>query len=148
MLNETPTSINYHVGSNIHVHDGKWCILYSAFNQSALHRLCITLTHSHTHSYTDGGGNHARHQPAHREQLGVQSLAQGLFDTNSSWGSPGSNREPSAGNHLCSNDGSPTPEPLSPLNGHVLNNRNRHISLYSINSLLFPISTPNKGDLF
>ena len=25
------------------------------------------------------GGNHARHQPTHREQLGVQSLAQGLF---------------------------------------------------------------------
>ena len=26
---------------------------------------------------------HARHQPARREQLGVQSLAQGLFDINS-----------------------------------------------------------------
>ena len=35
------------------------------------------------HSYTDGRGNHARHQPAHREQLGVQSLSQGLFDINS-----------------------------------------------------------------
>ena len=55
--------------------------LYSAFIQDALQ--CITATHSHTHSYTDGGGNHARHQPAHREQLGVQSLAQGLFDINS-----------------------------------------------------------------
>ena len=54
--------------------------LYSAFNQGALHRLCIAFTHSHTHSYTDGRGNHARHQPAHREQLEVQSLAQGLFD--------------------------------------------------------------------
>ena len=29
-----------------------------------------------------GEGKHARQQPAHREQLGVQSLAQGLFDTN------------------------------------------------------------------
>ena len=57
--------------------------LYSAFNQGALHRLCITFTHSHTHSYTNGRGNHARHQAAHQEQLGVQSLAQGLFDTNS-----------------------------------------------------------------
>ena len=47
----------------------------------ALYRDCAL--HSHTHSYTDGGGNHARHQPAHREQLGVQSLAQGLFDSNS-----------------------------------------------------------------
>ena len=61
--------------------------LYSAFNQGALHRLCISFTHSHTHSYTDGGGNHARHQPAHREQLGVQSLAQRLF--NITRGEPG-----------------------------------------------------------
>ena len=53
--------------------------LYSAFIQGALQRLCITFTHSHTHSYTDGGGNHARHQPAHRKQPGVQILAQGLF---------------------------------------------------------------------
>ena len=65
--------------------------LYSAFNQGALQRLCSTFTHSHT----DGGGNHARHQPTHREQLGVQSLDQGLFDSNSPWGSPGLNWEPS-----------------------------------------------------
>ena len=45
--------------------------LYSAFIQDALHRVCITFTHSHTHSYTDGRGNHARHQPAHREQLAL-----------------------------------------------------------------------------
>ena len=32
--------------------------------------------HSHTHSYTDGGGNH---KLAHREQLGVQNLAGGNF---------------------------------------------------------------------
>ena len=50
-----------------------------AFIQGALH----SPIHTHTHSYTDGGGNHARHQTAHREQLGVQSLAQGLFDRNS-----------------------------------------------------------------
>ena len=56
--------------------------LYSAFNQGAFHRLFSTFTHSQLHSYTDGGGNHARHQPAHLEQLGVQSFAQGLFDTN------------------------------------------------------------------
>ena len=65
--------------------------IYSTFNQGALHRLCSKFTHPH--SYTDGGGNHARHQPAHREQLGFrvsspgatrfQSLAQGLFDINS-----------------------------------------------------------------
>ena len=30
-----------------------------------------------------GGRNHARHQPTHREQLGVQCLAQGHFDINS-----------------------------------------------------------------
>ena len=57
--------------------------LYGTFIQNALHRLCITFSHSHIHSYTDGGGNHARHQPAHREQLGVQNLAQGLFDSDS-----------------------------------------------------------------
>ena len=63
--------------------NGKWCIYIAPLIQGALHRLCLSFTHSHTHSYTDGGGNHARHQPAHREQLGVQSLAQGLFDSNS-----------------------------------------------------------------
>ena len=60
--------------------NGKWCIYtYSAFSQGAFHRLCSTFTHS----FTDDGGNHARHQPAHQEQLGVQSLDQGLWDTNS-----------------------------------------------------------------
>ena len=33
--------------------------------------------HSVNHSHTDGGGYHARCQPAHREQFGVQFLAQG-----------------------------------------------------------------------
>ena len=50
--------------------------LYSAFIQGALHRLCITFTHSHT----DGSGNHARYQLAHQEQLGVKCLAQGHID--------------------------------------------------------------------
>ena len=58
---------------------------YSAFIQGAIHRLRSTFTHLHT----DGGGNHARHQPAHQEQLRVQSLARGLFDSNPPWGSPG-----------------------------------------------------------
>ena len=65
--------------------NGKWFIYIAHLIQGALQRLCITFTHSHTHSYTNGGGNHARHQPAHREQLGVQSLAQGFVDTNT-WG--------------------------------------------------------------
>ena len=85
-------------------------------NQGALHRLCITFTHSHTHSYTDGGGNHARHH-AYREQLGVQNLSQGLFDTNPTWGSPGSDQEP-FGKPYVFKDGSSTLEPLS-LRGNV-----------------------------
>ena len=60
--------------------NGKWCIHIVPLSK-ALYNVCAL--HSHMHSYTDGRGNHARHQPAHQEQLGVQSLAQGLFDTNS-----------------------------------------------------------------
>ena len=63
--------------------------LYSTFKQGALNRFFITFTHSHT----DGGGNHARHQQTHGEQLGVQSLAQGLFGTNPG-GAPGLDWEP------------------------------------------------------
>ena len=49
-------------------------IFYRAhLSKVALH-WCITFTHSHTRSHTDGGGNHARHQPAHRVQLVVHSL--------------------------------------------------------------------------
>ena len=55
----------------------QWFIYIVSLIQGTLQ--CITFTHSHT----DGGGNHARHQPAHREQLGVQSLAQGHIDSNS-----------------------------------------------------------------
>ena len=53
--------------------------LYSDLIQGALQRLCITLS--------DGGGNHAGHQHAHREQLGFR-VNQGLFNTNSggAWG--------------------------------------------------------------
>ena len=60
----------------IHI-NGKWFIYVAPLIQGAFHR------YSFTHSHTGGGGNHARHQLAHREQLGVQSLAQGLFETNS-----------------------------------------------------------------
>jgi len=55
--------------------------LYSAFIDlmatKALY-ICLTFTHSHTHSYTDGGVSHARRQPARREQLGLGVL---LMDT-------------------------------------------------------------------
>ena len=41
------------------------------------------MQHSYTHSHTNARGNHARHQPAHQEQLGVQSLAQRHLNTHS-----------------------------------------------------------------
>ena len=45
----------------------------------ALYNDCaIAFTHSHTHSYTDGRGNHARHQPAHWEKLGSESCSRTL----------------------------------------------------------------------
>jgi len=43
--------------------------LYSPFIQSAL-QYCLTFTHS----YTDGGANHARQQPTRQEQLGLGVL--------------------------------------------------------------------------
>lgn len=48
--------------------------LYSAF---VIHSkgLYNTVTHSHTHLHTDGGGCHARCRPAQQEWLGVQCLA-------------------------------------------------------------------------
>ena len=61
--------------------NGKWSIYMAPLIQGALQRLYIIFTHSHTHSYTDTRGDHARHQPSHREQLWVQSLAQGLLTT-------------------------------------------------------------------
>ena len=86
--------------------------LYSAFNQSALHRLCIKLTHSHTHSYTDGIGNHAMDQPAHRELLGVQNLAQGSLNTNSNLSGT-----------LHVQDSFSTPEPLPAMLAVLTHNR-------------------------
>ena len=46
----------------------------------ALYNLCLSFTHSHTHTPT-AIGCHARYQPARQEQLGVWCLAQGHFDT-------------------------------------------------------------------
>ena len=40
----------------------------------------MTYNNSFIHTYTDGGGCHARCQPAHQEHTGVQHLAQGHFD--------------------------------------------------------------------
>ena len=44
------------------------------FNRRAFSR-CMFIN-----TYTDGGGCHARCQPARQEQFGVQYLAQGHFD--------------------------------------------------------------------
>ena len=56
----------------------KWQMLhlYSDFIHIAL-QICIAFTHSHTNSR----GDHARHTPAHLEQLGVQSGSVLLKDT-------------------------------------------------------------------
>ena len=51
--------------------------LYSAFYPRYFTEI-VHYIHTHIHYIT----NHARHQPAHREQLGVQSLAQGLYTNN------------------------------------------------------------------
>jgi len=55
--------------------------LYSAFIDlmatKALY-ICLTFTHSYTHSHTDGGVSHARRQPARRELLRLGVL---LMDT-------------------------------------------------------------------
>ena len=39
-----------------------------------------TYSNSYIHSYTDGGGCHAKCWPAHQEQFGVKYFAQGHFD--------------------------------------------------------------------
>ena len=54
---------------------GKW--IYIAPLSKALYR------DWELHSPIDARGNHARHQPALREQIGVQDLAQEPLDTNS-----------------------------------------------------------------
>ena len=51
------------------------CIYIAHFSepmavQSAL-QYCLTITRSFTHSHTDGGVDHARRQPARREQSGL-----------------------------------------------------------------------------
>jgi len=57
-------------------------LLSKALYNTHIHHLC-------THSYTDGGVDHARQQPAGRAQLGVsRRLAQGHLDTERG-GAPG-----------------------------------------------------------
>ena len=63
--------------------DSKWCIYIPVGPLSNVFYI-HTFTHTFIH---DGGGNYARHQPTHWEQLGFQNLAEGLFDSNS--GEPG-----------------------------------------------------------
>ena len=50
----------------------QWCFSSLLIARSALQHL--------SHSHTDGRGCHARRQPAHQEQFGVQYLAQGHLD--------------------------------------------------------------------
>ena len=54
--------------------------LYCTFLTSGQSTLeyCLTFTHSCTHPHTGGAGNHAKRQPARREQW---CLAQGHLDT-------------------------------------------------------------------
>ena len=61
---------------------------YSATDRSKRFIMLVTFTHSHTHSYADGGGCHARCQlQATRGNLGFSIL---LKDTSTcSWGEPG-----------------------------------------------------------
>ena len=73
--------------------NGNGLHLYSAFIQSAVH-CTIYASHSPIHTYIHTPtviGCHARHQPAHQEQLRVRCLAQGHFHTPR----VGSNRQPS-----------------------------------------------------
>ena len=44
-----------------------------------VHQKCFAICITFSHSHTNGRGNHARHQPAHWDQLGVH--AQGNIDT-------------------------------------------------------------------
>ena len=76
--------------------------LYSTFNQGALH--CALHSHIHTLMVEET----IRYQPAHLEQLGVQSLAQGLFENNS-----GGARD-QTGNLPVPKRPSLPPKPLSP----------------------------------
>ena len=56
---------------------GKWsCIFRALFQSTDRSKRFATFTHSHTHSYTDGGGCHARRQLLIRSNLGLS-----IFDT-------------------------------------------------------------------
>ena len=48
--------------------------IYIALLSKVLYSSCLTFTHSHTHSFTVGRGNHAGCQPAQREQLELGDL--------------------------------------------------------------------------
>lgn len=63
--------------------DGKWtAFMYSAlFWSTDYSEHFTTLANIHPYSNTDGRGFHARCQLAPQEQLGVQYLAQGHFDS-------------------------------------------------------------------
>ena len=65
--------------------------IYKAPLSKALYNLCLSFTHSRTHTNTPTViGCHARYQTARQEQLGVRCLAQGHFNTPR----VGSNRQP------------------------------------------------------
>ena len=71
--------------------NGKWSCIFIALFQSTDHSnpftILATFTHSRTHSYTDGGGYHTRHQLLIRSNLGFSIL---LKDTlTCSWKEPG-----------------------------------------------------------
>lgn len=53
---------------------------YIALLYCSHHSKGFTVTHSHTHSCTDGGGCLSRCHPAHQEQLGVKCLALAHID--------------------------------------------------------------------
>ena len=60
--------------------------------------LCkATYSNSYIHSYTDGGGCHARCRPTHKEQFGVWYLAHGHFGMQTS----GTNQWPSDNRKLA-----------------------------------------------
>ena len=62
---------------------GWFCTTYLHFHFHLGHLATILTkviySNSYVHSYTDGGGCHARCRPAHPKQFGVQYLAQGHF---------------------------------------------------------------------
>ena len=67
--------------SNTIVFQADWT-LHSEWNQPARGKFtCISIAlFTHTQSYTDGSGCHARCRPAHHDQFGVQYHAEGYFN--------------------------------------------------------------------